>query len=43
MAVLVNEVVAYALRLGLHDETATSVVKANGAQLMRRRDKVRNG
>jgi hypothetical protein len=43
MASLVNDVVADALRLGLHDKPAKRVVKANGAQPARKRDALRHG
>ena len=43
MAVLVHDVVAEAMRLGLHDGQAGRVGKANGARLARGRDKIRNG
>ena len=43
MAVLVHDVVADAMRLGLYDEPAERVVKANGARLESGRETVRNG
>jgi hypothetical protein len=42
MAVLVNDVVAEAMRLDLHGEPAASVEDANGAPFERSRDKVRD-
>ena len=43
MAVLVNDVVADALRLGLHDEPAERVAKANGARAGNGRNRAKNG
>ena len=43
MAVLVHDVVADAMRLGLHDETPAPLVKANGANADGRRYRNQNG
>ncbi len=43
MAALVNDVIADAFRLGVYDQPAERVVKANGTRLPRGLDKVRNG
>ena len=43
MAVLVNDVVADAMRLDLHGDPAAGVEKTNGTRLERGRDRIRNG
>jgi hypothetical protein len=43
MAVLVNDVIAEALRLGLYDQAPKPLAKVNGARIARRQDRVRNG